>query len=162
MKAVYKIIVPILVVMGLFSCESDYGPFNRDNRPEIPLQFTNTTSFGHDPYVAVSEDGEIRFEMEIPATSGRTIKEITKVAAGLTGLNPGALNTEGDYITTPIAGDGNRVTFTTTLEEFREKRPTLTVNVPETGYTEVAFFFLVTLDNGDTIVSMRARARISK
>lgn len=162
MKKIFNIIVSVLVVTALFSCESDYGPFNRDNRPEIPLQFTNTTSFGHDPYIQVTEGEEIRFEMQIPENSGRTIREITRVAAGLTALNPGALNNEGNYIETPIPGDGNRVTFTTTLEEFRAKRPGATVTVPEQGHTEIAFFFLVTLDNGETIVSMRARARISK
>ena len=113
----YKNLVPFFVLLALFSCESDYGQFNRDNRPDIPLQFVNTTSYGHDPYIEVSETEEIRFEMEIPSTSGRTIREITSVAAGLTALNPGALNTEDSYITDPIAGDGNRVTFTTTLEE---------------------------------------------
>lgn len=162
MKKTFNIIASVLVLAALFSCETDYGEFNRDNRPDIPLQFLNTTSFGHDPYVAVSEDEEIRFEMQIPENSGRTIREITSVAAGLTGLNPGALTTAGDYITEPIPNDGNRVTFTTTLEEFREKRPDAAVEVPDEGYAEIAFFFLVTLDNGETIVSMRARARISK
>ena len=162
MKKIHNIIVSVLALTALLSCETDYGEFNRDNRPEIPLQFTNTTSFGHDPYIEVAEGEEIRFEMQIPENSGRTIREITRVAAGLTGLNPGALTTAGDYITEPIPGDGNRVTFTTTLEEFREKRPAAEVEVPDEGYTEIAFFFLVTLDNGDTIVSMRARARISE
>ncbi|MFC4871123.1 hypothetical protein [Negadavirga shengliensis] len=144
------------------SCESDYGIFNRDNRPEIPLVFVNATSHGFDPYVEVSESsgGSIEFTMEIPQNSGRSISEIRRVAAGGTAINPGTLNTDGDYIENAIAGSGNQVTFTTTVAEFREKRPNVAINIPAGGYAEIAFIFEVILDNGESIISMRSRARV--
>ncbi|WP_373521781.1 hypothetical protein [Aquiflexum sp.] len=162
MKKTLNIFMTLLVSLVMVSCESDYGMFNRDNRPEIPLSFTNTTSFGFDPYVEVTNVGtsQIVFEMEIPENSGRTIREITRVAAGATAINPGTLNTAGDYMTAPIAGQGNKVIFTTTLEEFRAKRPGVAITIPAGGFAEIAFIFLVTLDNGEEIVSMRARARV--
>lgn len=154
----------ILFVLGLatvlFSCEQDFGQFNRDNRPEIPLMFTNATSFGFEPYIEISNNptSEIVFEMEIPAESGRTIREITAVGAGGTAITTASLAT--NYITAPIVGQGNRVTFRTTLGEFREKRPTVAVNPPANGFAEIAFMFRVTLDNGEEIISMRTRARV--
>lgn len=144
------------------ACESDFGQFNRDNRPDIPLMFTNTTSFGHDPFIEISQsaDDPIEFIMEIPDNAGTTITQITKVGAGSTALNIGNLNNDEGYFEDPIPGEGTRVVFTTTLEEFREKRPNTAINIPSGGHAEIAFLFLVELDNGDEIVSMRARARV--
>jgi hypothetical protein len=162
MKYILHIALSILMLSFLASCEEDFGTFNRDNRPEVPLMFTNATSYGHDPFVVVSASEPIEFVLEIPESSGRTIREIRKVAAGNTSINVGTLNNSGDYITAPIPGEGNSVVFSTTLAEFRQKRPNVTVNVPETGHTEISFMFEVILDNNESIVSMRARARITQ
>lgn len=162
MKYILHNALSILMLSFLASCEEDFGTFNRDNRPEVPLMFTNATSYGHDPFVEVSAGEPIEFVMEIPENSGRTIREIRKVAAGNTSINVGTLNTSGDYNATPISSEGNRIVFSTTLAEFRQKRPNVTVNVPETGFTEIAFMFEVILDNNESIVSTRARARITK
>lgn len=162
MKYIIHIALSLFVLLGLVACEEDFGTFNRDNRPEVPLMFTNATTFGHDPFVEVSQNETIEFVMEIPENSGRTITEIRKVAAGGTAINITTLNNSGDYVEAPIPGAGNRVVFTTTLEEFREKRPSTTVTVPSSGFTEIAFLFEVILDNSESIVSMRARARISQ
>ncbi|MEX2513168.1 MAG: hypothetical protein WD398_09700 [Cyclobacteriaceae bacterium] len=162
MKYTFKILLAFGLIAGLFSCEEDFGTFNSDNRPEIPVMFTNTTTFGHDPFVEVTEDETIEFVIEIPEDSGLTIAEIAKVGAGSTALNIANLTNDEDYLDAPIPGDGTSVVFTTTLEEFLEKRPDVTVEIPEEGYTEIAFLFLVELSNGDEIVSMRARARVSQ
>jgi hypothetical protein len=162
MKNTFHIILSIFLLTGLFSCEEDFGTFNRDNRPEVPLMFPNATTFGHDPFVVVSQNETIEFVLEIPANSGRTITEIRKVAAGGTAINIATLNNSPSYIAAPIPGNGNTAVFTTTLAEFREKRPTTTVTVPSTGFTEIAFLFEVILDNNESIVSMRARARITE
>jgi hypothetical protein len=159
MKYTFNILLSLLVLAGLVSCEEDFGTFNRDNRPEIPLMFTNTTTFAHDPFVVVAQDEPIEFVMEIPEDSGRTISEIRKVAAGSTAINIATLNNSGDYVDGPIQGDGTRVVFSTTLEEFREKRPDVTIDYSD-GYAQIAFLFEVILDNNESIVSMRARARI--
>ncbi len=162
MKYITHIALSLFVLVGLVSCEEDFGTFNRDNRPEVPVMFTNATTFGHDPFVAVSQDETIEFVLEIPENSGRTITEIRKVAAGGTAINIATLNNSDSYIESPIPGNGNSVAFTTTLEEFRERRPSVNVEVPSEGFTEIAFLFEVILDNNESIVSMRARARISQ
>ncbi|WP_157972178.1 hypothetical protein [Pleomorphovibrio marinus] len=164
MKSIKYILSALLVAVMFSACESDYGMFNRDNRPDIPLMFTNTTSFGHDPFIEISESaGEsIEFVIEIPENSGTTISQISKVGAGSTALNIGNLNNDDDYLDAPISGEGTRVVFTTTLEEFREKRPNTSINIPDDGFAEIAFLFQVELANGDELVSMRARARVSE
>lgn len=160
MKKIIYTLIPILSLILLASCESDFGQFNRDNRPDIPLNFTNTTSFGFDPFIEIRNEpnAAIVFEMEIPAESGRTIREITAVGAGNTAITTTSLNT--NYITAPIPGQGNRAVFQTTLGEFREKRPGVAITIPANGFAEIAFMFRVTLDNGEEIISMRTRARV--
>lgn len=160
MKKILYTLLPILSLILLASCESDFGQFNRDNRPDIPLNFTNTTSFGFDPYIEITNDpaASIVFEMEIPSTSGRTIREISAVGAGNTAITTASLNTS--FITAPIPGQGNRAVFQTTLGEFRELRPDVAISIPANGFAEIAFMFRVTLDNGEEIISMRTRARI--
>jgi len=165
MKTIFKNILAAVIFLGLISCEQDFGQFNRDNRPEVPLTFPNATTFGFDPYIVVSNagPGDIQFVLEIPENSGRTIREITRVSAGATALNAGSIHTAGTYVDNPIPGDGNQVVFNTTLEEFRARRPNVTSTPPAAGgFTELAFFFLVTLDNGEEIVSMRARVRVTE
>ena len=165
MKIIIKNILVAVLFLGLFSCESDYGMFNSDNRPLIPVTFANATTFGFDPYIEVSNSGpgDIQFVLQIPENTGRSIREITRVSAGATALNAGSINTAGTYIVNPIPGDGNQVVFNTTLAEFRQLRPNVTSTPPEDGgFTELAFFFLVTLDNGEEIVTMRARVRVTE
>jgi hypothetical protein len=165
MKIIARTILSFLMIFAFFSCESDYGPFNRDNRPDVPLLFTNATTYGFDPYIEVSEsgDGQIEFVMEIPEETGRTISQISGVAAGSTAINPGTLKSnDEDYIDAPVSGEGNTVTFRTSLAEFKVKRPAVTITIPKDGFAEIAFIFLVTLDNGDEIISQRSRVRVSQ
>ncbi|QJW88628.1 hypothetical protein HNV11_04175 [Spirosoma taeanense] len=149
------------------ACEDDlqYGPLVRDNRPAVPVTFPGATTYGGNPYIEVSTaaGGAIKFTLSIPSSSGRTIKEITKVAAGATAINAGSLNTTAALITaTPIPASGTTATFETTLAAFRAKYPA--VNVTPTGNPlsprEIAFIFLVTLDDGTQIVTQQVRARI--
>jgi hypothetical protein len=150
------------LVVTLSACETDYGQFNRDNKPEIPLMFTNATSFGFNPFIEIVNvnDAVIRFDIEIPANSGRTIREITSVGAGNTAINTTSLNT--NYLTAPIPGEGNKAVFQTTLGEFRQRRPAVAINPPATGFSEIAFLFLVTLDNNEQIISMGTRVRVKR
>jgi|GEM_PF-6370332 len=163
-----KYIIQLIIVgltWGLCSCEQDFGQFNRDNQPDYPVLFSNATAFGGDPFISISasEDDAIVFVLEIPEHLGMGIKEITAVAAGNNSINGNTLRDAGDYLDAPIAGDGNKVTFETSLEEFRTKRPSVTLNIPETGFTDnVAFMFLVTLENNETVIPMRTRVRVRK
>lgn len=150
------LILLFIIASGLTSCDKDYGTFNSDNRPEIPVTFPDATTFGFNPYItySLSSGKEIELKMSIPATSGRTIKEITKVVGGTSSINVNSLNTS-TFITSPIAVNATEYVFKTTLQEFISK----TKVTPAAG-GEIAFMFLVTLDDGTTIVPVQVRARI--
>lgn len=149
-----------------FACKDDYvyGPLVRDNRPAVPVTFPGATTFGGNPFIDVSTvgNGAIKFTLSIPAGTGRTIKEITRVVGGGTGINAASLNTAASAINTaPIAGTGTTAVFETTLAAFKTKYPAVvtTVGTP-TVPREIAFIFLVTLDDNTQIVTQQVRVRV--
>ncbi len=151
-----------------FACKDDleYGPLVRDNRPAVPVTFPNAKTFGGNPWidVSVAGGGAIKFDLAIPAGSGRTIKEITTVAGGATGINVGSLNSAAAKINAaPIAGTGTTATFTYTLADFAKKFPTVPIAASANPLAprEIAFLFLVTLDDNTQIVTQQVRARIA-
>lgn len=159
----------LLATLGVtsFACKDDliYSELVRDNRPAVPVTFPGSTTFGANPFIetSVAGGGIVKFTLSIPAESGRTIKEITKVAGGATGVNPASLNTASAvYNTTPITGTGTTAVFQTTLADFAKKYPTVSIVASTTPLSprEIAFIFLVTLDNGDQIVTQQVRARV--
>lgn len=164
------LVLSLLVTISLTSCEKeDFGTFNSDNRPEVPVTFPGTTTHGFNPYItkSVAGDGIIEFSLSIPESSGRTIREITRVAAGGTGVNAGSLNPlsatgspQANYIEGPISGNGTSVKFTTSLSEFSSKSAA-NAKLVAAG-SEIAFMFLITLDNGDTLIPVQARVRLTE
>lgn len=160
MKKLINIFGLLIALITITSCEKDYGVFNSDNIAPIPVTFPNATTHGFDPFIRVSlaANDPIRFELSIPESSGRTIKEITKVAAGASAINIATLNTGPNYISAPIPGQGTKAVFTTTIAEFQTKRRTATTPVAATQ--ELAFIFLVTLDDNTQIVTQRVRVNV--
>lgn len=161
----------VLLVMTSLACKDDleYGPLVRDNRPAIPVTFPGTITFGGNPYIEVpAASGVIRFTLSIPASSGRTIREITKVAGPTTATNAGSLNTAASVINTaPIPASGTTATFETTVAAIRTRFPVAANNPAYTPsadpYTprELGFIFLITLDDNTTqIVTQQVRARL--
>lgn len=161
------------LALANFACKDDlvYSDLVRDNRPAVPVTFPNTQTFGGNPWidVSVAGGGAIKFDLAIPAGSGRTIKEITRVAGGGTGINSGSLvpttitAANSIFSITPIAGSTTSATFQTTLADFT-KRYGAAVNVTPSANPlaprEIAFIFLVTLDDNTQIVTQQVRARI--
>jgi hypothetical protein len=154
------------LVLTTSACKDDleYGPLVRDNRPDVPVTFTNATTFGGTPYIEISTAGNtpITFNLSIPSGSGRTIKEI-RVVGGTTGVNAASLNTASNlFQPTAIVGTGTTATFSTTLAAFRTRYPT--VPVTPTGNPvsprEIGFIFAVTLDDGTQIVTVQTRVRV--
>jgi hypothetical protein len=150
-----------------FACKDDleYGPLVRDNRPAVPVTFPGATTFGGNPFIDVSTaaGGAMKFTLSIPASSGRTIKEITRVVGGATAINAASLNSAAAAINTaPIPANGTTAVFETTLAAFRTKYPTVVVT-PGTATVprEIAFIFLVTLDDNSQIITQQVRARIA-
>jgi hypothetical protein len=143
MKNIFiKIGALLLLSLGSFSCEKDYGDMHLgptdDPVAPIPVTVTNADAFERFPVVNVSVAGGGTFSItfEIPAGKG-TIKEISKVATGpfsttinLANLNSTnaltALNSTGtgaSRAVTPIAGNGsNTITFTSDLATYQRYR----------------------------------------
>ncbi len=151
-----------------FACKDDliYSDLVQDRRPAVPVTFANATTFGSNPFIIVSAGGggAIKFDLSIPASSGRTIREITTVVGGATGINAGSLNSAAlKFNTAPIAATGTTATFQTTIADFSRKYAAVSVVPVANPLTprEIAFIFLVTLDNGDQIVTQQVRARIT-
>ncbi len=156
-----KILLLLFAITSiLVSCDKDYGTFNSDNRPEVPVTFPGTTTYGFNPYIeySLSSGNNIEYTMSIPESSGRMIKELTKVSAGATSINAGTLKTS-TYLPSPIAVNARQYKFSTSLTEYKTKLG-LTSN-PAVG-SEIAFMFLITLDNDQTIIPVQVRARIVK
>ncbi|WP_041257862.1 hypothetical protein [Fibrella aestuarina] len=166
-KTIIKSLLLVALVTANFACKDDlqYGPLVRDNRPAVPVTFTGATTFGGNPYIEVSAAGAgtIRYTLSIPQSSGRTIKEITRVAGGGTAVNAASLNTASAIINTaPIAGNGTTAVFETTLAAFKAKFTGVSTTPSANPYTpsEIAFIFLVTLDDNTQIVTQQVRARL--
>src|SRR3954466_12738191 len=81
-----KNILTLILLAGvaiLSSCKKDgFGPLT-DTRPEVPVTVANVYEYRPQPTVLTSKatGGNIVITLQIPASTGRTIKEITKVAA---------------------------------------------------------------------------------
>lgn len=149
------------------SCEKDYTEFYSDNKPEIPVTFEGATTHGFNPYIElpVTQD-EFSLTLTIPSNSGRQIKEISKVLAGSTAINAGGVRA-GTYISSPIAGSGNKVTFNTSISEFRassDANNTLVANFlsGSTQQLQIAFMFLVKLDNDQEIIPVPVQVWLKK
>lgn len=157
-----------LVAGSSFSCKDDliYSDLVQDRRPAVPVRFPGATTFGFNPFIvsSLATGGKIEFTLSIPASSGRTIKEITKVVGGGTGINVATLNAAtatSAFNPAPIPGSGTTAVFTTTIADFKKKYPTVgTTPVALPNFTEIQFLFLVTLDDGTQIVPEPVRVRI--
>ena len=156
------------LLLVTFACKDDsqFSELVRDNRPAVPVTYPGTTTYGFNPFIlsSLAAGGPIQFTLSIPSSSGRSIKEITKVLGGNTGITINNLNTATAttlYNTAPIAGSGTTAVFTTTIADFKKKYPSVgTTPVDLPNYTEIQFLFLVTLDDGTQIIPEPVRVRI--
>lgn len=162
-----KLIFGLLIVFGLGSCKKE-NISTKNNFPEIPVTVDNKWDVFTAPTVktSLSGGGAISVVLSIPESSGRTIKEITRVAAST--AYGSVQSTTGLYNTAPIAGAGTKVTFNTTLAEYTAKTGAAAPTAANAGTTAAAailtrnFYFLITLDNGQTIVPTYVRVYVDK
>lgn len=164
MSIVYlkKLAVFVALIILLISCKKEVGPLS-DIRPAIPVTVTNAEAFRPDPTVtaSLSNGGIIKIVLSIPANSGRSIKEITKIAAS---TNYSAIQGIGNniiyYIASPISASGTSYTFMTSITEYFVKHPVVAVSNPAAAAnTELArrFYFLITLDDNSVLVTTPIR-----
>ena len=163
-----KIIMSICLVacISFSSCKKD--EFNGVSTSHAPIPVTVSNLFGiynGVPTVSasISGGGTLTISLSIPAGTGRSIKEITKVGVATTPSNFKVVQiATGLYNTAPIPGSGTSVTFTTSLAEFTAKTGiAVTASGTATSFLSRYFMFLVTLDNGDTIYPVGVRIYVA-
>jgi hypothetical protein len=154
----------LIAIFFFTACKKDgFGPLT-DVRPIIPVTVANAVDFRPGPTVSASRaTNNFSIILEIPAESGRTIKEITKIAA-TAGSSAPLFGTIGLYNAVAIVGNNsNKITFNTSLTEYTAKTGiAVPANNPPTNGVELTrqFYFLVTLDNNETIITQQVRVLV--
>ena len=182
-----------LLPLGVFSCKKEYdglGPL-QDSVTDIPITVPNQEFFERFPIVTASVSradpdpsggsGPFTIVLQIPADKGK-IKEITKIATGVAGLNnlqssDALLAFNYDAAAgrvVPIAGKGtNQITFTSNLTRYTAYRTRVGVAAaglaavvsPNSSFTpqnpnQLPYYFLLTLEDGRQLVSTAIRVRV--
>ncbi len=164
-----KTIVAICFLTLLFfsSCKKDEFGFLTQSHPAIAVTVENVYGmYNGVPAVqtSLSGGGAITIKLAIPASAGRTIKEITRIGIHNTpNAGYGTVRvTTGLYQSTPIAGSGTSVTFTTSLTEYSSKTGlAVTTSGTATSFLGRYFYFLITLDNDEQIVPVPVRVYVA-
>jgi hypothetical protein len=165
MKRLIQYITWSLVMLFAIACKKTEG-FNSlsDNRPDVPVTVTNAYDYLPSPTIKASKaENKITITLQIPESSGRKIKEVTKIAASTTanytaiysGTAVGTGTTQL-WSNTPIAVNGTTYTFSTTFDEYKVKTGTTTTPASN-AFLARDFYFLLTLDNGQTLIPMYTR-----
>ena len=142
----------LVAVVGSCSKQKGFGPNFKDySGGNTPVVITNAVDYRPDPTVTVSlaGDSSITVVLSIPASSGRTIKEITKVAASSSYAAIQSTGATGFYNVPVIPGNGKTVTFTTSIGAYLQQFKTEKLKVN----TELVnrFYFRITLDDGSIV-----------
>lgn len=103
MKKNIKYLSFLLLTVIMISCKKEAFNGLSDVRPAVPVTVTNAIDFRPEPTVStsISAGGAIQIVLAIPASSGRTIKEITRIAASTTYSllqNTLSVNTVGGFL----------------------------------------------------------------
>lgn len=166
-----KKIIASICLLGLLvfsSCKKDEFNWLSQGFPDVPVTVENPFGYYNGvPSVqtSVSGGGVITIRLNIPASTGRTIKEITRISAASTSPTTGYANirkTTGLYNAAPIAGSGTSVTFTTSLTEYTSKTGlAVTTSGTATSFLARYFYFLITLDNGQEVIPVPVRVYVA-
>src|SRR5215218_2244724 len=82
----FRNIFSFIAMVTLFtSCKKEgFGPVT-DSQPDVPVTVTNVYDYRPAPTVKASKaENKITITLQIPASTGRTIKEVTRIAASTT------------------------------------------------------------------------------
>ena len=162
MKKNFKTLSFFFLTIIMISCKKQAFNGLSDVRPAVPVTVTNAIDYRPEPTVStsISAGGAIQIILSIPASSGRTIKEITRIAASTTFTK--VQGTTGLYNSAPIPVNATTYTFNTSLTEYVVKGPGVVPTVSATVGTELAnrFYFMLTLDDGSIIISEPVRVLV--
>ena len=164
MKILKYSLICLTLMTGVASCDKDdYDPQLLDIRPKISVTVTNYTDLRPGYTVRASRaTGTFNFDLEIPANSGRTIKEITKVVASTAAAGLLPSSSAANYLSAPIPGNGNKVTFASTLATWMAKtgRTLPANNAINAVELPLQFFLLITLDDNSTLITEPLRVLV--
>ena len=151
----------LAVTLVLHGCSKQETNPLLDLRPDVPVSITNATEYRPDPTVttSIANGGAIQIVLSIPSQSGRTITEISKIAASTSYTKIQSSGTTGFYVATPITVNGTTYTYNTSLTEYFARNPVSTANPAAKANTELALrlYFLITLNDGTKVVTMPVR-----
>jgi len=165
-KLILKSLFAFVIVISL-SCKKTEGFHSlTDNKPSTPVTVANVYDYLPGPTVKASKT-ENKITITLQAPSGRTIKEVTKIAVAGTasygaiflGTTVGRGNNQL-WSNTLIPVNATSYTFTTTFTEAQAKSPTaLGLTWPPASNTLLGmdFYFQLTLDNGEVVIPSYVR-----
>ena len=162
----YNLIVALMLLMGFGSCKTDYDYLSlRDAIPADAITVSNATYYERVPFVttSIAAGGKIDITLKLADGSSANIKEITRVNASSINAAINATSVQvatGLYNSAVISGNGKSVTFTTSVDEYLKKKGLTALRASTAGVPfDLQFYFLVTLDNGQTIIPLETRVR---
>lgn len=189
MKKQFLTICALLVLaVSSFSCKKNYDDNSLSPLApayaDIPVTVTNADFFERF-YVVVAKqptattNGSFTINFSIPADKGK-IKEISRVATGGSGLlqvQTGAPNTLYNYngtgngvgYTVTPGNGSNTITYTSNLAAYNDYQKRVgtslapisaTVSANPQAPNQINFYFLITLEDGTTIIPPLVRVRI--
>lgn len=161
----YNFLIAILLILSIGSCKQEYDYLSlQDSVATDAILVDNAVYYERIPFVTTSQSagGNIEIILKLADSSPNTIKEITRVSASSINKAINATSvqtTTGLYNTAVIAGNGKSVSFKTSIAEFLTKKALTALPATATAPYDLQFYFLVTLDNGQTIIPMETRVR---
>lgn len=164
MKLRYYSLIALFGILAFSSCKKDgFDPLG-DNLADVPVVVNNVFDYRPTPTVQASKAAnQIRIVLEVPASTGRQIKEIMRIAAQpasnytaiYTGTTVGTGSTQL-WSNTPVAVNASTYTFTTTFDEFKTKTG-VTATPASNALLSRDFYFKVKLDNDQEIYTTSVR-----
>jgi hypothetical protein len=161
----YNFLLALILFVGLNACKTDYTYLSlRDAIPVDAITVDNAVYYERIPFVttSISAGGNIEIVLKLADGSPNTIKEITRVNASTTNKAINATSvqtTTGLYNTAAITGGGKTVSFKTSIAEYLKKKGLTALPLSGAIPYDLQFYFLVTLDNGQTIIPLETRVR---
>lgn len=159
----------LLIISGVACKKTDGFTSLTDNVSSTPITVVNIFDYLPGPTVKASK-AENKIMITLQAPSGRTIKEVTKIAvAGTASYGPiqnGTVVGKGTnqlWSGTAIPVNAATYTFTTTFTEAIAKSPTalgITAMPASNTLLGMDFYFKLTFDNGETIIPSYVRVWI--
>lgn len=166
MKIIFVNLFLLLIVLGSACKKTEGFTSLTDNVSATPITVVNLYDYLPGPAVKASK-AENKITITLQAPSGRTIKEVTKIAvAGTASYGPiqnGTVVGKGTnqlWSSTAIPVNAATYTFTTTFTEAIAKSPTalgITALPASNTLLGMDFYFKLTLDNGETIIPSYVR-----